>query len=132
MSESYFSNMVQEMYDLESTVEVQEWETSRFTANIALKNLQMLDAIAARFKTSRASIVEDALNHAVYSMFISLDEKDREDLGKQCDEQYLQKMKELAIAYNGSYDHVGLGNWATLNYMIKESEKESEKESGDA
>ena len=125
MSESYFSNMIQEMYDVEATVEVQEWETSRFTANIALKNLQMLDAIAARFKTSRASIVEEALNHAVYSMFISLDEKDREELGKQCDDQYLQKMKEVAQENNGTYEHAGLGPWAGLNYMIKESEKES-------
>jgi hypothetical protein len=125
MSESYFSNMIQEMYDVEATVEVQEWETSRFTANIALKNLQMLDAIAARFKTSRASIVEDALNHAVYSMFISLDEEDREQLGKQCDEQYLQKMKEVAQDNNGTYEHAGLGNWASLNYAIRKSDEES-------
>lgn len=125
MSESYFSNMIQEMYDVEATVEVQEWETSRFTANIALKNLQMLDAIAARFKTSRASIVEDALNHAVYSMFISLDEEDREQLGKQCDEQYLQKMKEVAEDNNGIYEHAGLGNWASLNYAIRKADEDS-------
>lgn len=125
MSESYFSNMVQEMYDLEATVELQEWETSRFTANIALKNLQMLDAIAARFKTSRASIVEEALNHVVYSMFISLDEVDREQLGNQCDEQYLQKMKEVAEDNNGIYDHEGYGNWASLNYVIKRADEGS-------
>ena len=125
MSESYFSNMVQDMYDLEATVEVHEWETSRFTANIALKNLQMLDAIAARFKTSRASIVEDALNYAVCSMFISLDERDREELCKQCDEQYLQKMKEFAQENNGTYRRVGLGPWQAMNYSINKHQEES-------
>lgn len=123
MLNDYFDKMIQEMYDVEDTAQVQEWEIARFTANIALKNLQMLDAIALRFKTSRASIVEEALNHAVFSMFISLNESDREALGEQCDAEYLRKMKEIAASNNGKYEYSGLGEWSSINYSMKKSEE---------
>ena len=118
------------MADVDSSV--QELETVRFTANIALKNLQMIDAIASRFNTSRASIVEEALNHAAFSLFTSLEKADREALADQCDKLFDTKIKEIYKQNGGEYNHAGLGSWASLNYMIKESEKESEKESGDA
>lgn len=132
MLNDYFNKMVQEMYDLEATVEVEEWETSRFTANIALKNLQMIDAIAARFKRSRAVIVEEILNHAAFSMFLSLDDKDREELAKQCDEQFQEKIQQIAADNKGHYNSYGLGNWAAINLSIEKSQNDSEVESKDA
>lgn len=111
------------MVDVDSSV--QELETVRFTANIKLKNLQMIDAIASRFNTSRASIVEDALNHAAFSLFTSLEEQDRDTLAKQCDDLFDTKIKEIYKQNGGEYSHVGLGSWQSINHAMRKSDEES-------
>lgn len=104
---------------------VQDLETVRFTANIALKNLQMIDAIASRFNTTRASIIEEALNHAAMSLFGSLNEGDRDTLSDQCDKLFDTKIKEIYKENGGKYTHVGLGSWQAMNYSIKKHQEES-------
>lgn len=111
------------MVDADSSV--QELETVRFTANIKLKNLQMIDAIASRFNTSRASIVEDALNHAAFSLFTSLEKEDRDTLAKQCDELFDTKIKEIYKQNGGEYNHSGLGSWESVNYAMRKTDEVS-------
>lgn len=125
MFNDYFSKMVEEFYMADVDTHAQELETVRFTANIALKNLQMIDAIASRFNTSRASIIEEALNHAALSLFISLHEGDRETLAEECDKNFDKKMREIYKENGGSYDHHGLGSWQSINHSMRKADEES-------
>jgi len=106
-------------------IHAQELEKARFTANIALKNLQMIDAIASRFNTSRASIIEEALNHAALSLFVSLHESDREALAEECDKNFDKKMSEIYKENGGSYSYYGLGPWQSINHSIRKADEES-------
>lgn len=125
MLNDYFSKMINEFYMADVDSSVQELETVRFTANIELKNLQMIDAIASRFNTSRASIIEEALNHAAFSLFTSLEESDREKLAKQCDELFDTKIKEIYKQNGGEYNHSGLGTWQSINHSMRKADEES-------
>lgn len=123
MSQDYYSEMIDQMYEQDSSVDFHEMEISRFTANLATINLHMIDAIAARFKTTRASIVEDVLSHAVHSMFRSLNENDRDDLSKQCDEQFIHKIKEHTQV-SADYPHPHIGHWSRINEHVKKTQKD--------
>lgn len=111
------------MADVDSSL--RDLETVRFTANISLKNLQMIDAIASRFNTSRASIVEEALNHAAFSLFTSLEKADRDVLAKQCDDLFDTKIKEIYKQNGGEYNHAGLGSWQSINHAMRKADEES-------
>jgi len=125
MLNDYFSKMIKEFYMADVDSSLQELETVRFTANIALKNLQMIDAIASRFNTSRASIVEEALNHAAFSLFTSLEKADRDLLAEQCDKLFDTKIKEIYKQNGGEYNHAGLGSWQSINHAMRKADEES-------
>lgn len=131
MLNDYCSKMIKDFYMTDVESSVQELETVRFTANIALKNLQMIDAIASRFNTSRASIVEDVLNNSALSLFANLEISDRDKLSSECDKIFHSKIKEIYKENGGSYKTSGLGEWASLNYAITEGEKRRNLEGSD-
>ena len=110
MYNDYFKSLVKEMYELQASAESEEMETTRFTANIPVKDLYMIDAIAAKFGQSRASLVSEILTHAAESMFVSLKESDRDQLQKSVDESIDSHFKKSFK----SYSREGLGYWQAL------------------
>lgn len=115
MYNDYFKSLVKEMYELQASAESEEMETTRFTANIPVKDLYMIDAIAAKFGQSRASLVSEILSHAAQSMFVSLKESDREQLQKSVDESIDSHFKKSFK----SYSREGLGYWESIAQVFR-------------
>lgn len=120
MFNDYFQKMVEEMYEAEGAIAMHEIENTRFTATCAVKDLQVIDAIASRFSRSRADMMSEILSHAAFALFISLEKSDREEIAKAADEQIEKHMKKNMV----KYERVGLGDWASVNYAMDNKESD--------
>lgn len=128
--DNFIKKMVDELYDADSAVAVHEIENTRFSANISVANLHMIDAVASRFKTTRADIVEDILSYATLSLFIALRQDDKDELAKSCDAQFDAYMKKIHKDNGGSYESAGLGYWSAYAHAFKEEAKKNADANG--
>lgn len=121
--DKFIKSMIEDMYETQGAVAVHEIENTRFSANISVANLQMLDAIARYFSRSRSDLVEEILNHSVLSMFMALEQSEKDSLSKECDEQFLNHMKKSFKDNGGSYESAGLGYWTSFAHAFAEKER---------
>ena len=124
--DNFIKNMVQDMYDSQASIDVYEMENTRFSANISVANLLMLDAISKHFQRTRADVVDEILNASVMSMFIALDQNEKDVLSKLCDEQFEEHMQKIATQNKGTYSYSGVGRWTAYAQAFANKEAEQD------
>ena len=61
---NFYQDMINEMYIEEDQNDMEHLETMRFSTAAHIESVAIIDAIAQRFNTSRASLIKDILRHA--------------------------------------------------------------------
>ena len=77
--------IIEDFYDNEESDSLHEAFNMKFTASGQVPDITMLDAIAARFNTTRTSLVSEILHSAVLEMYFGLTLKDKESLSYVAD-----------------------------------------------
>lgn len=82
---SYSQRIVQDFYSDEENGAEHEAFNMKFTAAGSISDITMLDAIAARFNTTRSALVSEILHGSVLEMYFALSLKDKEALSYSAD-----------------------------------------------
>jgi hypothetical protein len=102
---SYSRKMVEEFYLDEADGSTSEAFSMKFTASGLISDITMLDAIAARFNTTRAALVSEILHNSVLEMYFGLTLKDKEALSYGADLETTKILDKKGI----SQETAGLG-----------------------
>jgi len=102
MKKTFYDSIIEEMYDAEAAMQVEDLEIVRFSVSADVENLSLIDAVALRFKRSRADIFRDITRAAAQSMFISLTPEDRKVVGERADELIDKHMEANTTEYKRS------------------------------
>lgn len=97
--------MIEDFYGQEEDGSRNEAFSMKFTASGQISDISMLDAIAARFGTTRAGIVSELLHNCVLEMYFGLSLKDKEDLSTVADLETTKVYEKKGITQTT----VGLG-----------------------
>ena len=102
---SYSRRIVQDFYSDEENGAEHEAFNMKFTAAGSISDITMLDAIAARFNTTRSALVSEILHGSVLEMYFALSLKDKEALSYRADLETTKILDKKGI----SQETVGLG-----------------------
>jgi hypothetical protein len=111
---NFYQDMINEMYIEEDQNDMEHLETMRFSTAAHIESVAIIDAIAQRFNTSRASLIKDILRHASKEMFENLGSQDLPSIGKEIDESIHKHCKSV---YK-DYQHDGEGHYSHLADLI--------------
>ena len=87
-------NLINELYIKEDEKDMLDDAKSKFTVQLDITSIAMLNCISRRFSTSRFSLIEPVLRCAVSDMFRQLTSLDRELLAKEADAEALAILKK--------------------------------------
>jgi hypothetical protein len=102
---SYSRRIVQDFYSDEENGAEHEAFNMKFTAAGSISDITMLDAIAARFNTTRSALVSEILHGSVLEMYFALSLKDKEALSYRADLETTKILDKKGI----SQETVGFG-----------------------
>lgn len=130
---SFSRNMVEEFYQDESSDSQHEAFNMKITVSGEISDITMLDAIAARFNTTRTAIVSDLIHNSVLEMYFGLSAKDRAIISESADLETTNVLTKKGITQTT----VGYGlpqgeqtdedmTWRGYNAICMKNDKESE------
>lgn len=113
------NEIVKELYETENENSMRENHSTSVTLRMSPASAAMLNAIAARFETSRYSLVEDQLNKFAKDAFLTLNDEDKEQIALVADKEVTEhmlkkgaKIKSVGIA--GSFED----EWAPWRHEL--------------
>jgi hypothetical protein len=110
---SYSRRIVQDFYSDEENGAEHEAFNMKFTAAGTISDVTMLDAIAARFNTTRSALVSEILHGSVLEMYFALSLKDKELLSRDADLETTRILTKKGVTQE--YTGAGLPRGETTN-----------------
>ena len=83
--DTYSTDLIKNFYQDENDPQNSGVFDMKITVSGVISDITMLDAIAARFGTTRSAMVSDLISNSVHEMYLTLDDKDRAELSKIAD-----------------------------------------------
>jgi predicted Zn-dependent peptidase len=131
MEKTFAGNIINEFYDDEGNEDYFEALNMKITVSGKVSDVTMLDAIAARFGTTRSSLVSDLIHNSVLEMYFVLSKEDKEKLSLTSDLETSRFLTKKGITQS----YVGMGldgkestdedmTWRRFNAIILDSEKD--------
>jgi hypothetical protein len=134
---SYSRRIVQDFYSDEENGAHHEVFNMKFTAAGSISDITMLDAIAARFNTTRSALVSEILHGSVLEMYFALSLKDKELLSRDADLETTRILTKKGVTQE--YSGAGLARGETTNedmnwrgYYASILKSEEDKKDADA
>ena len=83
--DTYSTGLIKDFYQDENDPQNTGVFDMKITVSGVISDITMLDAIAARFGTTRSAMVSNLISNSVHEMYLTLDDKDRAELSKVAD-----------------------------------------------
>lgn len=131
--DTYSTGLIKDFYQDENDPQNTGVFDMKITVSGVISDITMLDAIAARFGTTRSAMVANLISNSVHEMYLTLDDKDRAELSKIAD------LETTAIYDKKGIEQISVGlgiaqgestkediRWRMNDAAIKKYEEDSE------
>jgi hypothetical protein len=129
--------MVEDFYLNEEDGSYYEAFNMKFTASGTVSDITMLDAIAARFNTTRSALVSEILHDSVLEMYFGLNIEDKKNLSSSADletTKILDKkgVKQESAGFGLEQGEVSNDDMSWRGYYAAILKSEEDKKNADA